>query len=51
MKRRRSGWLAACLTGALLLALASCGRSQETKNLFSAKEDSSRVIDLFSPME
>ncbi len=46
--RRRA---AACLAGALLLALAGCGDGGKDQNLMPSKEVGERVVNFFSPME
>ncbi len=51
MKSRRSVLRRAAFCLAALMLLASCGGSEEPKNLISQKEEEKRVVNLFSPME
>lgn len=51
---RRKGFIrmaAVCLAGAAMFLTASCGGNETERSLIIEEEDSSRIVNLFSPME
>ncbi|MDE7188313.1 MAG: hypothetical protein K2O13_12525, partial [Lachnospiraceae bacterium] len=42
---------AVCLTCTTVFASAACGNKENSRNLLSEKEDTKRVVNMFSPRE
>ncbi|RKJ40338.1 extracellular solute-binding protein [Acutalibacter sp. 1XD8-33] len=51
MTKRISKWSIGCLAILTALTLASCGTSQDPKNLISREKEEEQLVNLFSPME
>lgn len=50
-RKKVKGRLTACLLGTAAFVLAACGSKETDKNLIMSEEDSSKVVNLFGPME